>query len=141
MKFRGTNNIYVVMYLVSITHTTRVHSYSLYLVEKSSLCKVRIIPPQKDHTSHPLNCCGLCYQDTTLFFHPSLNGYCKLFGPSRYKLSQLSTIQNATYHFVSRLRKMSLLLTSVWIKPSRCTTMMDKCRGCQNILLAAPIPN
>jgi hypothetical protein len=35
---------YAIMYLVSITHTKLVQSYSLYLVEKTSLYKARIIP-------------------------------------------------------------------------------------------------
>ncbi len=41
---------YAIMYLVSITHTKLVQSYSLYLVEKTSLYKARIIPANWSYT-------------------------------------------------------------------------------------------
>jgi hypothetical protein len=138
MKFRGTNNTYVVKYLVFITHITWFQCYSLYLVEKSSLWKVRIIPTKGSYITPTELLWSLLSTHNTNFSPIITNGYCNLLGPSRCKVS---SIQNATYYFVSRLRKMSLLLASVWIKPNGRTTMMDKCRGCQNIILPAHIPN
>jgi hypothetical protein len=87
MKFRGTNNTYFVMYLVSITHIIWVQSYSLYLVEKRRRWKVRIIPTKGSYIKPTELLWSYLSRHNTNFSPIITNGYCKLLGPSRYKVS------------------------------------------------------